>query len=353
MINSGCEVMELEGVVTSPHLYFASELLKTGGAVMVTGSHNSLEDNGLKFLLSNKPFYGNDLKNILTNPIIDGNGKHKFINLDQEYAQTLTKNIKINKPNRIIWECNNSGIAKIIPLLNLLGKHEFLNRETSGVFGHKLPDPLIEKTLTGIKQKVSKYDYGLAFDGDADRLVLIKPDGIALTSDQLIYLFALSLRKISNKKIIVDVKASQILIDALKEDGFEVIIAPSGHSLMKERIKNENAIFAGETSGHIIFNDEKYFAFDDALYAALRIMEYLQDNPIIELPLAKFKKEFKIAKISGLDAKVYKPEGLRISYPDGFLLVRASNTEDYILVKYEAMTENVVESIKEKLNDIL
>lgn len=348
LIDCGCEVIELEGISTSPYLYFASEFLKTAAAVMITGSHNPLEDNGFKFILNNKPFYNNNLRNILFNPIVCGEGKYSSINLEKEYAKALIQNIKINQPSKVIWECNNSGIGNILPLLNFTKQHDFLNKEVYGIFKHKLPDPLIKETLEEIKQSVDKYDYGFAFDGDGDRLVMIKADGTVLTADQLIYLFALSLKDLTNKKFIVDVKASQILINQLERDGFEVIIAPSGHSLMKERIIKENAIFAGESSGHIIFNDNRYFPFDDALYAALRLIEYLQKHPIFELPLAPICKEFKIAKIPGFNSKIYSPEGLRISYPDGFLLIRASNTEDHILLKYEAMNEKTLRAIEEE-----
>lgn len=352
LIDSGCEVLELEGVSSSPLLYFAHLFLKTKGAVMITGSHNPLEHNGFKFMLDGKPFYGETLKNIIHNPIIDGAGSYRLINLDAEYKEALLKNINMDNHLKIAWECNNSAIGKF---LKIPGEHFVLNSKLNGNFVHLPPDPCIERNLYQIKEIITDKccDFGFAFDGDGDRLVLIKNDGQVLTGDQLIYILALSLKNSPNKKILIDVKASQILIDTLKEEGFEVIIAPSGHSLMKTRIIKENAIFAGELSGHFIFNDSKFHVIDDALYAAFRLIEYLKDNLIIELPLAPIAKEFKLPKNLNLDRQIYKPEGLRISYKGGFSLIRASNTEDYILVKYEAMNEKMANLIRLDLENSL
>ncbi len=348
LLNSGCNVLELDGISSSPLLYFASFYLKTEGAVMITGSHNPLEYNGLKFMEGQKPFYGDALKNLLNNPIVDEVGEHNLVNLDTEYMTALLANIKIAKSFKIAWECNNSAIGRF---LNIPGEHLTLNCELDGNFAHIPPDPCIKNNLEQIRQVIisESCDFGFAFDGDGDRLVFIKDDGQVLTGDQLIYLLALTLKGHPNKKILIDVKASKILIDSLRAEGFEVIIAASGHSLMKTKIIEENAIFAGEISGHFVFNDSKFYPFDDALYAALRLVEYLQNNSIIELPLAPFAKEYKISKLLNLDPQVYKPEGLRKTYDKGFSLVRASNTEDYILVKYEAMDEDAAKLIKEEL----
>ena len=348
LLSCGCKVIELEGVSSSPLLYFASLHLKTTGAIMVTGSHNPLEYNGFKFMLDQKSFYGESLKSIVNNPVIAGVGKHIKINLDDEYSRALPKTRSL----KVAWECNNSAVGRI---LKKLGENLLLNSELNGNFTHIPPDPCIKKNLKQIKELISKEscDFGFAFDGDGDRLVLIKNDGQALTGDQLIYLLATSLKNHPNKKILIDVKASQILIDTLIADGFEVIIAPSGHSLMKTRIMEENALLAGELSGHFVINDGKFYPVDDALYAALRLLEYLQHNQLIELPLAPIAKEFKIPKVPGLDPQIYKPEGLRKSYDGGFYLIRASNTEDYILVKYEAMNEKLSKIIESELKLIL
>lgn len=355
LINSGCSVIELEGVCTSPQLYFASSYLKANGAIMITGSHNNLEYNGFKFMLEQKSFYGEELRSIINNLIMQGTGSHNFIKLDNEYAQALMKSINITKNFKIAWECNNSGIAKILKLLKLPGIHLYLNTETDGKFAHELPDPLIEKTLDQIKQIVisEQCDYGFAFDGDGDRLVMLNSKGQVLSGDQLIYLLALSFKNSSNKKILLDIKASNILIEFLEELGFEVILAASGHSLMKTRIVKEKALLALELSGHIVINDSKYLPFDDALYVALRLIEYLQNNPIVFLPLAAFRQEYKIPKTLYLNPQIYKPEGLRKSFNDGFYLIRASNTEDYILVKYEALNQDIFNLIEEEIEKIL
>lgn len=318
---------------------------------MVTGSHNPTEYNGFKFMIGEKSFYGDALKSMLDNPIISREGNHRIINLDKEYAAGLMQNISINKYLKVVWECNNSATGKIIKQLKHNGENYILNDTLNGNFTHIPPDPCLNENLFQIKEFIVKEqcDLGFAFDGDGDRLVLIKKDGNSLTGDQLIYLFAQMLKFHPNKKMLIDVKASQILIDKLIAEGFEVIIAPSGHSLMKARIIEENAIFAGELSGHFIINDSLFHPVDDALYAALRLIEYLQNNPLIELPIAPIFKEFKIAKTEILPEQVYEAEGLRKAYEQGFYLVRASNTEDYVLVKYEAMNEDIARVIEKDL----
>lgn len=352
LLESGCEVLELDGVSTSPLLYFASYYLNTNGAVMVTGSHNTLEFNGFKFICNQNSFYGEKLSSILNNPIRKAPGIHKIINLDRIYQEYLLKNANLYIKIKIAWECNNSATGRIISKLKLPGEHILLNQNLMGYFAHHSPDPCIKDNLKHLQETVitNSCDYGFAFDGDGDRLVMIKSNGEILTGDQLIYLIAQSLKQQENKKILIDVKASQILINTLKEEGFEVIIAPSGHSLMKARIIEENAIFAGELSGHFIFNDKKFYPIDDALYAALRIIEYLQSNPLIELPLAPICREYKIAQnmVKSIE-QIYQPEGLSIDFDGGFLLVRASNTENYILVKYEAMNTKIQKNIEQKL----
>lgn len=351
LLESGCEVLEMEGVSTSPLLYFASYYLSTDGSVMVTGSHNPLEFNGFKFMCNQASFYGEELSSILNNPIKNAQGTHRIINLDQIYQEYLLRN-GLHTEMKIAWECNNSANGRIITQLNLPGEHILLNQNLDGTFYHLQPDPCIKDNLKQLQETVvtKSCNYGFAFDGDGDRLVMIKSNGEILTGDQLIYLMAQSLKQQKNKKILIDVKASSILIKALKAEGFEVIIAPSGHSLMKARIIEEDAVFAGELSGHFIFNDTKFYPFDDALYAALRIIECLQNNYFLELPLAPIRMEYKVPKanIKHME-QIYQPEGLRIDFDGGFLLVRASNTEDYILVKYEAMDSKTQKDIEQEL----
>jgi phosphomannomutase len=366
LLDSGSDIIELKDVSSSPLLYFSHLELQTIGAVMITGSHNPLEYNGFKFMLNGEPLYGEDLKKILNNKTSDGTGRSIIADSHPFYVQSLLKAIKITKNFKIAWECNNGGVSSVLPQLNLPGEHLFLNISTDGNFANSPPDPMLDSTLKGIKKSVldNSCDLGFAFDGDADRLVLIKANGESLTSDQLIYLLALSLKHEKNKKIILDVKSSQILIDTLEEEGFKIILAPGGHSLMKEMIVQEKAILAGEASGHYIINDKKYYALDDALYIALRLIEYLQNNPIKELPLAEFRKEIKISvqhdSKSSIINKIQESSdglktlgGVRKTYSDGWWLVRASNTEDYILVKYEANNKSRLEAIEKELKEII
>jgi len=362
LLDSGCIVFELEGVSSSPLLYFASFYLETAGAVMITGSHNPLEYNGFKFMKDGKPFYGEALKQIINNLVIDAVGSHQIIDLRAKYLQTLLKNIQITRKFKIAWECNNSGIAPLLECLSLLGEHLLLNISTDGNFAHTPPDPLLENNLDQIKQVITenKCDFGFAFDGDGDRLVLITSDGKALTSDQLIYLISLSIKNSEKRKVILDMKSSQILVEQLQKDGFEVIMVSGGHSIMKDKIVKEDAILAGEASGHLIINDSKYYPLDDALYIALRLVEYLQNNPIIELQLAFIRREFKIPKsfdilekIKAYNNDVSILNGIRKIYSDGWWLIRASNTENHILIKYEAMSQEAQNKIIKELLEFI
>ena len=367
LLDSGNKVIEITDVSSSPLLYFSAIHLETDFAIMITGSHNSLEYNGFKFMKGNESFYGEELKSILNNQIKDQTGSYNYLDTRQEYIKKILHDIQINKNFKIAWECNNSGVGDILKSMNLKGEHILLNTTTDGNFIHIPPDPLVKENLNQIKQVILEQscDFGFAFDGDGDRLVMINPNGEDLTSDQLIYLLALSLKKEERQKIIIDVKSSKTLIDELKNLGFEVVLTSGGHSIMKEKIIKESAVLAGEASGHFIINDSRYYPVDDALYIALRIIEYLQNNKLVELPLAPIKNEYKIpiAKknkeifIQNIQSNGREDEltlgGIRKNYIDGWWLIRASNTEDYILVKYESLNKAREELIKEELLNIM
>jgi len=360
LIDSGINVIELAEISTSPLLYFAQAHLKLDAAIMITGSHNPLDYNGFKLMLNQQPFYGKELKNIEYNTIINGNGQHKIIKLDHEYIASLTHNLNLKNRLNIVWDCNNSGIASILSKLTekIGGKHLLLHSETDGNFANSQPDPLIKENLHKIQNHVANYDLGIAFDGDGDRLVIITPDGNSLTSDQLIYLLALSLKDQLNKKIIVDIKTSGILVKTLEKEGFKVSFSFGGHSIVKKQIIEEDAILAGEASGHFIINDGHYYPFDDALYIALKLIIYLQNNNIKLLPLAPITKEYRIYFNSNDREKIIKKifskkKHLRKSYPDYWWLIRPSNTEDYLLIKYEAMNLAQTKIIHNEITEIL
>lgn len=367
MLDSGNKVIEINEVSSSPLLYFSSIYLEADFAIMITGSHNNLQYNGFKFMKGKKPFYGEELKNIVNNKVENKVGFYESLDTRQEYISKIIQDVKIHKKFKIAWECNNSGVGNILKSLNLIGENILLNISTDGKFAHIPPDPLLDENLNQIKKVVidQSCHFGFAFDGDGDRLVMIKASGEALTSDQLIYLLALSLKSIEPQKIIIDVKSSQILINELKNLGFEVELSSGGHSIMKDKITKENAILAGEASGHFIINDSRYYPIDDALYIALRIVEYLQNNEFIELPLAPIRQESKIS-IAKKNKNIFIKNlqlnrsideitlgGVRKDYTDGWWLVRVSNTEDYILIKYEAINEKRERLIKEELLDII
>lgn len=364
LIGSGNQVIEIKGVATSPLLYFASLYYKTHMASMITGSHTHVDYNGFKMMRDGKALYGEELKSIINESrIARPKGDLSFIDCKKEYIAEITKHINIKSCPKIAWDCNNSALAFLLKEIPITKDHLMINVSTNG-FANNPPDPLIEKNLVKLVNlvKEEKCKFGLAVDGDADRLVLVTEKGKILTSDQLTYLLALMLKEQhSSAQIIVDVKASSILIQALRDLGFKGIMASGSHSIMKQKIIEENAILAAETSGHFIINDGKFYPIDDALYIALRLIEYLQYKPLQELPLAKFRKEIKIpmkkslkydfiSKLNIDPKKVYKTlGGIRKEFDNGWWLVRASNSEDYVLIKYEAFTEQEKQAIEKEL----
>lgn len=368
LLKAGNNVIEIEGIATSPLLYFASLYYKTHMATMITGSHTPLEYNGFKFMCNGKALYGEQLKAILNQyndfPKI---GSLNAISCKKEYIIEITRYLKIDNSFKIAWDCNNSGLASLLKEIPITKNHLMINT-TINFFKNNPPDPLVDKNLIELVNLVKSTNckLGFATDGDGDRLVMVTNEGKILSCDQITYLLALMIKtSISNPKIIIDIKASSILKKALEDLGFQVIVASGGHSIMKQKILEENAILATETSGHFIINDGKFYPIDDALYIALRLLEYLQHNPLQELPLAKFRKELKIkmskhSKHSFIETLKVNPDevyktlgGIRKDYNDGWWLIRASNSEDYILVKYEAYTDQAKNSIEKELLEII
>ncbi len=351
LLDSGAQIYEMNGVSTSPLIYFAQKRLNTDDAAIITASHNAMEFNGIKLVKGGRALYGASLKKILENKARAGKGIHKIIDLRSEYKEALSQKLDLSKQIKVAWDCFNSGVAEILKQMNVpitdiisMEKKRFLNTP---------PDPLITANLENLKNKIKEgnSDIGFAFDGDGDRLVVIKKDGIVLTSDQVIYLIT----KLINQKgkIILDVKASTKLINKLRLEGYEVILASGGHSIMKEKIIEENAIFAGEASGHYIINDGHYYAFDDALYVAFRIIDYLQTNFLFLLEIFPVRNEYRVAKKDCYPKEVYSLMGLRKEFDRGWYLIRSSNTEDNVLVKYEAEDSQEEELIKKEISELL
>lgn len=361
---AGANVLDI-GLGPTPMLYYATKITPAVAGIMVTGSHNPSDDNGLKLTLKELPFFGQQIQN-LTNvtPIKNQTlGSLEFIDVREQYIDRLLVDYPKNtiKKLKIAWDCGNGAAGEIIELLTTrLDNHSILiNTAIDGTFPAHHPDPTIEENLIQLRDEVDSHycDIGIAFDGDGDRIGVIDGQGRILWGDQLLCLFAEEvLRHNPGAKIIGDVKSSQALFDYITHLKGIPIMAKTGHSNIKMLIKETGAALAGEMSGHIFFADT-YYGFDDAIYAAIRLLGFLEtqskslsdlfdalpkyyNTPEIRLPCSEEEK-FQIINKIQLDLEkqginVIALDGVRVKTDTGWWLVRASNTQSHLIIRCEA-----------------
>jgi len=381
LVESGRDVIDL-GMVPTPLLYFATHKLDTHSGVMLTGSHNPPNHNGLKIVLSGETLYGKDVKALYTRireqDYLSGNGQITDHNIEQEYLEEVSSRIKVEKPLKLVIDSGNGVTGNIAPrLFQALGCDVIgLHTKVDGNFPNHHPDPNHAKNLQDLIAMVlqEKADAGLAFDGDGDRLGVIDNQGNVIWTDRLMMLFAMDvLSRKNGAEIVYDVKCTRHLPDVIKKHGGHPIIWKTGHSLMKAKMQETGAQLGGEGSGHIYFK-ERWYGFDDALYAAARLLEILGKDPRslaevfeqlpqsleteeINVPVAdkiKFKLiEVLIKKAQFGEGKVSTIDGIRVEYPDRWLLARASNTTPSIVVKFEADSSEGLEQVKTLLREQL
>ena len=375
---SGCNVIDL-GLNPTPVLYFGNHNLKTDGAIQITGSHNPKDYNGFKMVLKNKPFFGKDIQNLgkkaQFGSDIGMNGNMKCISLNEKYIKKiltpLSKSINL-KDKKIIWDCGNGAtgdlIKKIVKLIPC--QSTVLYSEIDGNFPNHHPDPSNENNLIKLKQEMKNQsaDFGFAFDGDGDRLAVINNKLQLIAGDILTTFLAQS---ISDKKnpIILDVKSSQKCKQFLEDLGYKVIIWKTGHSHIKNKMKKINSKFAGEMSGHIFFGD-RYYGYDDAIYSSMRFLALIEEDYKLDKFLYHFENNFstpeikiqcsddkKFNIIQNLKLKIQNKystkncnfiDGIRVDLDIGWYLIRASNTENCIIIRIDGNTEkNFVNLFKE------
>ena len=374
LIDSGISVLDI-GVLPTPVNYFSNYHLEIDGSVQITGSHNPSDYNGFKFTFDKKPFFGKhiqELYNIIYNDkYITAKGEYSQLDILSAYVDDIVDRIKINKNIKVAMDCGNAAGAIIAPeifrSLNIDVEELYCNID--GTFPNHHPDPTVDKNLEAIIKVVKngEFDLGIAFDGDADRLVCIDSNGEIIRSDILMAIFSKNiLKKIDNKKIIYDVKCSSSLKETIINEGGEAIEYKTGHSLIKNKMKLEGAQFAGEMSGHIFFADN-YYGYDDAVYVSLRLIEILSNTNLsladmaLEIPKyyatpeLRFKcktDELKFEIIE--DAKNYfkknypcsQIDGIKIFIDNGWGLLRASNTQPVIVCRIEGKTDRELNKIK-------
>lgn len=365
---AGANVLDI-GLGPTPMLYYSTKITPAVAGIVVTGSHNPGADNGFKLTLKELPFFGEQIQNLKKVIPIKSQtpGSLEFIDVREQYIDRLLIDSpkKTTKKLKIAWDCGNGAAGEIIELLtSRLDNHSvLLNTSIDGTFPAHHPDPTVEENLIELRDAVASHhcDIGIAFDGDADRIGVIDGHGRILWGDQLLCLLAEEvLHHNPGAKIIGDIKSSQALFDYIERLEGIPIMAKTGHSNIKMLIKEIDAALAGEMSGHIFFADG-YYGFDDAIYAAIRLLGFLEtqskslsdlydalpkyhNTPEIRIMCAEEEK-FKIVKHIQSDleqqgADVIAIDGVRVKTDTGWWLVRASNTQPILVARCEAYVED-------------
>ena len=382
ILSTGCNVFEI-GEVTTPMVYFANYELKTYSGVMITGSHNPPEYNGLKMVMAGDTLSGDKIQQIYQRiqdkQVIQGNGVHYCENILEAYFTKITSDVKLARRMSIVVDAGNGVAGKIAPqLYRRLGcKVLGLFCEVDGNFPNHHPDPSKPENLNDLIHALNttETEIGLAFDGDGDRLGVVTKDGNIIYPDRQMMLYAADIRsKNPQGKIIYDVKSSRLLADWIKENQGIPLMCRTGHSFVKAKIKETGALLAGEMSGHIFFND-RWNGSDDGVYAGARLLEILAQvedpsellnalpnaisTPEINIPVEFEGEQHRMiaelsqtAKFEG-SQEIITIDGLRVEYPDGFGLVRASNTTPVLVLRFEAETSSALKRIIDQFRNIL
>lgn len=382
---SGCDVVDI-GMVPTPLLYYAVHTKPVDGGVMITGSHNPANHNGFKICLRKEAIYGPQIAEILaiaeSGEFASGSGKCTRTDILDDYCSDIISRLKMGgrRIRAVIDGGNGMGCITALPVYDRLGVETIpLFPEPDGNFPNHHPDPTVPENLQALISAVAekKADLGIAFDGDGDRIGVVDDRGRIIWGDELMIVLSRAvLSEIPGASIIAEVKCSQKLFDDIERQGGKPIMWKAGHSLIKAKMKETGAVLAGEMSGHIFFAD-RFFGFDDANYAGGRILELLShtdksfsslfadiphtvSTPEIRVPCPddkKFEVVSRIADYFSGNYKVITIDGARVIFDDGWGLVRASNTQAILVLRFEAVDESslwrIREEIERKLAELL
>lgn len=381
LLSTGCDTVDL-GIIPTPLLYFAIFYKKMEAGVMITGSHNPPEYNGFKMMSGEDTLYGSSIQDILRILQADAfnqdkPGSKKSYDIRPEYEEYVIKNIKLSRPLKVVVDAGNgTGGVVAVPIFKKLGCDVIpLFCEMDGTFPNHHPDPTLPEALETLTAKVkeSRADVGLAYDGDADRIGVVDDKGNVIWGDKLMIIFSRDiLPSHPGAPVISEVKASKLLYDEIERLGGRPIMWKTGHSLIKKKIKEEKALMAGEMSGHIFFAD-RYFGFDDAIYSSARLLEILsrsekrlsemlEDLPqtfstpeirIYASDAVKFKIVDEVKNELGQKYPIVDIDGVRAQFPRGWGLVRASNTQEVLVLRFEAETEQDLQVIRREVEKTL
>ena len=367
LTESGIDVVRV-GLGPTPMLYYAESVLDgVDGGIQITGSHNPADYNGFKMVLRHGPFYGEDIQKLGRMAAAadweSGAGAITECDIEDAYVARLARDYP-GRAFRIGWDAGNGAAGRVIEKLTRLlpGEHHLLFTEIDGRFPNHHPDPTVEENLADLKALVSEksLDFGVAFDGDGDRIGAIDGQGRVIWGDQILSILAESvLQQEPGATIIADVKASQALYDRIAELGGKPLMWKTGHSLIKVKMKETDSPLAGEMSGHIFYR-HGWYGFDDAQYVAVRFMQAIAEQGgslsaikdampnMINTPELRFQvdesRKFAVvdevlARLEAEGATVNRTDGARVNTPDGWWLLRASNTQDVLVARAEAQDQ--------------
>ncbi|WP_455365984.1 phosphomannomutase/phosphoglucomutase [Kaarinaea lacus] len=381
LLDSGRDVVDV-GMVPTPVLYFAAYQLGSGSGVMLTGSHNPPNYNGLKMVIGGTTLSGDDIQELRTRieakNFTSGSGNYDELDVVPKYLERVASDIKLARTMKVIVDCGNGVPGAVAPkLLRELGCDiTEMYCDVDGNFPNHHPDPSKPENLQDLKKALanSDADIGLAFDGDGDRLGVITPQGEVIWADRQLMLYAKDiLSRNPGGDIIFDIKCTTKLPKVIKEAGGNPIMWKTGHSFIKAKLKESGALLAGEMSGHIFFK-ERWYGFDDALYTAARLLEILSKDPrpateiFGELPDSVNTPELNLNMAEGEHFKLIKKlvdnasfegaklttiDGVRADWEDGFGLVRASNTTPCLVFRFEGDNEQALERIKNSFRELV
>ncbi|MDA7697132.1 phosphomannomutase/phosphoglucomutase, partial [Gammaproteobacteria bacterium] len=373
LIESGINVDNI-GLVTSPLLYFAAKKSKSKSGIMITGSHNPKNYNGIKMVINDSPISGTEIYTLIShekNTNLE-KGEIKYSDIKPIYLEEVCKNISIKNSEKIkvVLDCGNGAAGCITPdLFKKLGLDVIeLFSDVDGNFPNHHPDPGKLENLQDLMNEVkdNNADIGFAFDGDGDRVGLVTNNGDSVFPDKLMMLFSKDILSRDKGSIVFDVKCSNQLENIIRENGGDPIMSPTGHFHIKKSIKKHNSLLGGEMSGHIFFND-KWYGFDDGHYAAARATEILSNHDenisdiIHKFPISsstpelnitvtdetKFNIVEKFTNECSLDGKKITIDGLRINFNNGWGLIRASNTTPKLVMRFEGNSLKDMNEIKD------
>lgn len=377
---TGVNIIDI-GLCATPMLYFSIRHFQAGGGIMITGSHNPPDFNGFKICIGPDTIYGDQIQElrriIESGTFATGEGDFRREDITRTYQDYLFRHVDIREGLKIVLDGGNGvGGFFALPLLRRYGcRVTELYCDPDGRFPNHFPDPTLPENLRELIRLVrdEKADAGIAYDGDADRIGVITDRGDVLWGDELLLLFAREiLKKNPNAAIIGEVKCSQKLYDDIARNNGRAIMWKAGHSLIKGKMKEEKALLAGEMSGHIFFAD-RYFGYDDAIYASLRLLEILSETGrklselLADVPRTFTTPEIRVdcpdrIKFRVVDAVrdhfrnvpgIITIDGVRVPFVDGWGLLRASNTQPVLVLRFEAATEERLTVIKKSIENVL